>query len=82
MFIHLGGDTLVSTKNIVIIMNLENNAKSNITNEYLKKAEERKLISKLEGNVLKSVVVTEKTIYLSPISSTTLKKRAKFVDNL
>jgi LEA14-like dessication related protein len=82
MFIHLGGDTLVSTKSIVMIINLENKNKSNIINEFLQTAQEENFIKKLEGDNLKSMIVTNKSVYLSPISSMTLKKRAEYIDNL
>jgi hypothetical protein len=82
MFVHLGGDTLVSTKEIVIILNYENNTKVNNVNEYVKKIQGKRTVKKLEGDNLKTIVVTDNTIYLSPISSMTLKKRAEYIDSL
>ena len=82
MFIHLGGETLVSTKNIIIILNHENNTKENTTSEFLKKIQGKAKIVKLEGDSYKAVVITDNTVYLSPISSMTLKKRSEFVDSL
>lgn len=82
MFIHLGGDTLVSTKSIIIIINNENNCKKININEYLKKVQEKNKIKKLEGDNYKSIIITDKIVYVSPISSTTLKKRAEYIDSL
>lgn len=82
MFVHLGGDTLVSTKEIVIILNYENNIKADNVNEYIKKIQGKRTVKKLEGDNLKTIVVTDNTIYLSPISSMTLKKRAEYIDSL
>jgi hypothetical protein len=82
MFIHLGGDTLVRTKSIVMIINLENKDKSNIIHKFLQNAHEENLVQKMEGDNFKSMVVTNKSVYLSPISSVTLKKRAEYIDNL
>jgi hypothetical protein len=82
MFVHLGGDTLVSTKKIIIILNYENNKKENNVNEYIKKIQGKRNVKKLEGDTLKSIIVTNNTIYLSPISSMTLKKRAEYINNL
>jgi hypothetical protein len=81
MFVHLGGDTLVSTKKIVVILNYEDNGKVNI-HEFIKKIQGKRNIKKLEGDNHKSIVVTDDTIYLSPISSMTLKKRAEYIDSL
>ena len=82
MFVHLGGDTLVSTKKIVIILNYENNTKGSNINEFIKKIQGKRNVKKLEGDNLKTIVVTDNTIYLSPISSMTLKKRAEYIDSL
>lgn len=82
MFVHLGGDTLVSTKKIVIILNYENNNKANNIIEFTKKIQGKRTVKKLEGDNLKSIVVTDNIIYLSPISSMTLKKRAEYIDSL
>ena len=82
MFIHLGGDTLVSSKMIVAIINAENALNANTTKDFLKRAQEKGMVKKLDNENFKSIIITEKNIYLSPISSLTLKKRASFVANL
>ena len=82
MFIHLGGDTLVSSKKIVAIINAENALNANTTKDFLRKAQDKGLVKKLDNENFKSIIVTDQSIYLSPISSLTLKKRASFVENL
>ncbi len=82
MFIHLGGDKLVSVKNIIMIINLENKNKNNINQNFLKNVREETVVKKLDGNDFKAMVVTDDLVYLSPISSMTLKKRADFINNL
>ncbi len=81
MFIHLGGETLVDSKSIIAIINTENALGANSTKEFLKTAQEEGFVKKLNSEFT-SMVITDKTVYLSPISSLTLKKRAGFVDNL
>lgn len=82
MFVHLGGDTLVGSKDIIAIINYENNTKNNVIQDFLKRETAKQTIKKLEGESYKSIIIADKNIFLSPISSTTLKKRAHFVENL
>jgi hypothetical protein len=82
MFVHLGGDTLVSTHKIIIILNYENSIKVNNYQEFIRKIQGKRTVKKLEGDNLKSIVITDDIIYLSPISSMTLKKRAEYIDSL
>lgn len=81
MFVHLGGDTLINSKCIIAIINAENAMGANSTKEFLKTAQEEGFVQKISDEYV-SIVITDKTIYLSPISSQTLKKRAGFIEEL
>ncbi len=81
MYLHLGGEICVKIKDIIAIMDLETSSISKITRDFLKKTQQKnKVISINEEELPKSYVVTkeEKEIimYISPISSNTLLKRA------
>lgn len=81
MYLHLGGEFCVRIKEIVAIMDLETSSTSKITREFLKKMQkEGSVININEEEIPKSYVVTKKdcktTMYISPISSQTLLKRA------
>lgn len=86
MFIHLGGDVVISLKDIISIMDIESSSTSNNTKEFLKTAEDEGFIRKISKDEPKSFVLAEKdkktVIYLSPISSVTLYKRAGFIDDI
>ena len=86
MFIHLGGDTVISIKDVISIMDIESSNLSNTTKEFLSIAEDEGFIRKISEDDPKSFILTEKNnktiIYLSPISSVTLLKRASFIDNI
>lgn len=86
MFIHLGGDIVISLKDVISIMDIESSNLSNTTKEFLSIAEDEGLIQKISEDEPKSFILTEKNkrtiIYLSPISSVTLYKRAGFIDNI
>jgi hypothetical protein len=86
MFIHLGGDIVISIKDVISIMDLESSNLSNTTKEFLSIAEDEGFIQKISEDEPKSFILTEKDnktiIYLSPISSVTLFKRAGFIDKI
>ncbi|MGB7603974.1 MAG: extracellular matrix/biofilm biosynthesis regulator RemA family protein [Lutisporaceae bacterium] len=86
MFIHLGGDVVISLKDVISIMDIESSNISNTTKEFLSIAEEEGFIKKISEDQPKTFILTEKEnktiIYLSPISSVTLQKRAGFIDNI
>jgi extracellular matrix regulatory protein B len=86
MFIHLGGDIVISINDVISIMDVESSNLSNTTKEFLSIAEDEGLIRKISEDDPKSFILTEKDnktiIYLSPISSVTLLKRASFIENI
>lgn len=79
MFIHIGGDTMVEVKDIIGIFRLH--AKDDIRSiPVLVEAEEQNTIEVVDVGDVKSFIVTDGKVFLSPISSTTLKKRANVLD--
>ena len=81
MYLHLGGDISVKIKNIVAIMDMETTSVSKITKEFLKIAQKCDSVIDVNNEELPKsyVIVNEKKetkVYISPISSQTLLKRA------
>ncbi|MGN1134241.1 MAG: extracellular matrix regulator RemB [Oscillospiraceae bacterium] len=80
MFLHLGNDYVVNTKDIIGIFDIENTSTSQITKDYLSTSSKIKQIISCTYEMPKSFVVcvdenlTEK-IYISQISSKILLKR-------
>ena len=78
MYLHIGGDVCVKIKDIVAVMDLETSSTSRITQDFLRQ-KKNKVIS-VNDELPKSYVVIhnmgETTLYVSPISSQTLLKRA------
>ena len=77
MFLHLGSDVSVALKDVIAINDYS--YLKTINKEFLKNIRSKKFIIDISENDPKSFVITDKKIYLSAISSVTLKKRA---DNL
>ena len=77
MFIHLGGDLVVSKDEVIAILNTQLMKKTEVNREFMQLAEDEGFISSIGNKArAKSLCITTKQIYLSPISSVTLKKRA------
>jgi len=86
MFLHIGGDFVVPIKNVIAIMDLESTSLSKDTRDFLSVAEEEGFIESISEDIPKSFIITEidkkSKIYLSPISSVTLQKRAGFISGI
>lgn len=75
MYLHLGSDCMVKNSEIIAIFNLRD-PQSNIYEDYIKKYQNRyKIIDVSEEGSCASCIITADTIFLSAISSLTLKKR-------
>lgn len=81
MFLHVGGDVVVSMKRVIAILDLRTSKTGEATREFLAMAYGQKRLVDIADGEMKSLVLTEKEIYLSPISSLTLMKRADFLAN-
>jgi hypothetical protein len=86
MFLHIGGDVVLPLRIVIAIMDLETTSVSKDTKEFLRIAEEEGFIDSISEDLPKSYIITEtdkkSKIYLSPISSITLQKRAGFVKDI
>lgn len=90
MFLHLGGDMVVYTKDIIAILDVESTLNSKHSKDFLNTCEEEGFIYRVTNEEPRSFVITEKVeftrqqskgirkiiVYYSPISALTLQKRA------
>ncbi|WP_147802519.1 extracellular matrix regulator RemB [Alkalicoccus halolimnae] len=77
MFIHLGGDFVLKAERIITILDHQSEKSSAENQDFMKANFEQKRTKNVTDDPAKSIVVTEDCIYLSPISSHTLKRRAE-----
>ncbi len=81
MFLHIGGEYIIKSREIIGVFDLENTTISKITKEYLKNKEINGNIVNVNNEIPKTFIVINKNkkiiIYLSSISSKTLLKRVK-----
>ena len=80
MYIHLGGDVLIKKNKIVAIIDLENVTEDKINKNFLNSIKNNNKINYIsENGKEKTLIITVKEHYLSPISATTLFKRGGLV---
>ncbi|MEY8359724.1 extracellular matrix/biofilm biosynthesis regulator RemA family protein [Anaerotruncus colihominis] len=86
MYLHLGQDTVVRTGDVIGIFDLENTSVSKITKQFLAKSEQSGRVVNVSYELPKSFVICAEgkrsTVYITQISSATLKKRAGFIDGI
>ena len=81
MYLHLGQDTIIPFSSIIGIFDLEITSQSKITRDFLTNEEKVKHVINVSEELPRSFVVCreqQKTrVYISQISSSTLKRRLK-----
>jgi len=80
MYLHIGGDYIISVNDVIAIIDMEKSTISQDTRNFLKISEEEGFIVNVEKDEMPKsfIVVQEKNksrVYLSPISVNTLYKR-------
>ncbi len=76
MFLHLGADVVVLKKDIIAILD-NRTRQAQVTKEFIEIARDEGFIKDIhEKEKQKSFIITTREIFMSPISCTTLKKRA------
>ena len=84
MYLHLGQDTVVRTDEVVGIFDLDNTTVGKSTRRFLAMAEERGRVVSVTDDLPKTFVLCGRSrenckVYLSLISSPTLRKRTRFL---
>lgn len=80
MYLHTGQDFLLDTRNIIGIFDLDTTSSGRITHEFFVNAEKNGAVVTVSEALPKSFIVTDfptETVYLTPISTATLKARAE-----
>lgn len=94
MFLHLGGDCVIKSKDIVAILDTTSALKSKDSSAFLKTCEEEGFVKDISNDEVRSFIIVEwieKTnrlekgthkivVYKSSISALTLQKRAGFIN--
>ncbi|MFD3258936.1 extracellular matrix regulator RemB [Paenibacillus lentus] len=76
MYIHLGGEKVIFSSELVAIFDISIEKSSKISKQFVSHAIKEKNVQRIGEEEAKSIVVTKTKVYYSPISSATLKKKA------
>lgn len=76
MYLHIGEDTVIRDRDIIGIFDMDTSTVNKATRDYLKKAEQEKRVVYVNYDLPKCFVVTDKKVFISPINTSTLSKRA------
>lgn len=87
MYLHLGQDTVVRLSEVVGIFDMDTSTISRHSRRFLADAEKGGRVFNVSEDLPKSYVVCvdgegTETVYISQISSSTLRRRAGFVEGL
>ena len=88
MYLHLGSESVVRTDEIIGIFDLENSTIAKSTKNYLAKAQTMGWVVNVTDDIPKSFVICQAgehhppRVYITQISSQTLKKRCSFIDDI
>ncbi len=81
MYLHLGCDTVVNTKNIISILDLESTSVSKYSKEFLKIVEEEGFVRNVSEEIPRSFIICEEkgqsVVYITNISTKALAGRVK-----
>lgn len=75
MYLHIGNGYLIPMKDVVMIADYESTTSGKDSQNFLEVANEEGFIQDYSDGAPKSFIITNETVYLSLISSTTLAKR-------
>lgn len=76
MYIHLGGEKVILSSELVAIFDISIEKSSKLSKQFVSHALKEKKVMRIGEEEPKSIVVTKNTVYYSPISSATLKKKS------
>lgn len=74
MFIHVGGETIVYSRELIAILDAHLR-EAPATREFLATARRHPGVEEIGGGEPKAIIVTDSRVYLSPVSPLTLKRR-------
>lgn len=78
MFLHIGGEMMVPLDELIVILDLEAGYRREATREFLSLAAgEKQEVHVNDQDREKSIIITKRQVYYSPISVDTLVKRAQ-----
>ncbi|WP_058309202.1 extracellular matrix regulator RemB [Gracilibacillus massiliensis] len=82
MFIHIGDDHVIQSKDVIGIIDYSLVTSSTINEEMLEQLKAKEQVVVSDEELTKAVVITADQVYYSPLSVLTLKKRASMISTI
>lgn len=82
LFLHLGEDIVLQTKEIVAIIDSNLAEESEILKEFIDVNDKKNNIVHISDGTVKSIVLTENKVYFSPLTAVTLNRRSQYIYEL
>jgi hypothetical protein len=79
LFIHLGEDIVIQAQEVIAIFDFELSESSSEMKGLVKHYRTREALMDIGGELNKSIVLTNEKVFLSPLSSVTLKRRSQMI---
>ncbi len=77
MYLYLGGETVINTKDIIGIFDMDTSTVNKASRDFLSKAEKEKRVIYVNYELPKSYIVCKNKIYICPLNTITLLKRCR-----
>ena len=77
MYIYLGGNTVISSNEILGIFDMDTSTVNKATRYYLSNSEKNKKVIYVNYELPKSFIVCKDKIYICPLNTSTLLKRVE-----
>ena len=77
MYIYLGGNTVISSNEILGIFDMDTSTVNKATRDYLPNSEKNKKVIYVNYELPKSFIVCKDKIYICPLNTSTLLKRVE-----
>lgn len=77
MYIYLGGNTVISSNEILGIFDMDTSTVNKATRDYLSNGEKNKKVIYVNYELPKSFIVCKDKIYICPLNTSTLLKRVE-----
>jgi hypothetical protein len=75
MYVHIGGEMVVRSEEIIAIFDISVGPTSKVSQQFILHAEQNNHLYAISDEEPKSLVVVKNKVYYSPVSSSTLKRR-------
>ncbi|WP_066195334.1 MULTISPECIES: extracellular matrix regulator RemB [Gracilibacillus] len=82
MFIHIGDDQVIQSKDVIGIIDYNLVSSSTINEEMLEQLKQKKQVVVSDEPLTKAVVITSDKVYYSPLSVLTLRKRTSMISTI